>query len=101
MAVGDKLKERQEAKPQTPEDDDKLIIGLLVPVKFNYQGKKVKGYLNIHPDAVYLGRIGVALDVAFEEAGKQIELNVWEPNNQSGGGRDWKNNGGGGRDWRG
>lgn len=96
MRLADKLKERQETKPQTPEDDDKLILGLLIPVKFNHHGKQVKGYLNVHPDAVYLGRLSVALEVALEEAGGQIELNVWEPNNSSGGGSNWKQNNGGG-----
>ncbi|WP_287602691.1 hypothetical protein [Thiothrix sp.] len=111
MALADKLKERQESKPQAPEEDDKLILGILIPVKFNHHGKQVKGYLNVHPDAVYLGRLSVALEVALEEAGGQIDLNVLEPNSSGGGsnwkqnsggyqnGGGWKNNGGGG--WRG
>ena len=67
-------------------------------MKFSHQYKTVKGYLNLHPDAIYSGRLDIAIDVALEESGGVLDLNVWEPdiknnyNDQRGGGysKNWR-----------
>ena len=85
MSVLDKLNEKAEKKPQKQQqqEEDQLILGIIIPVKF-YHGryKTVKGYLNLHPDAIYSGRLDVAIEAVLEEAGGVLDLNVWEQDKQ-------------------
>ena len=95
MALADKLKTYEEKAPEVPAEDDRLIRGLLIPVKFQHGNKSVKGYLELTAEAVYLGKISAALNVALREAkdaGSDIELNVWDGSSSS---SNWKKD-----DWR-
>lgn len=92
--IADKLKSKAKEPEKAPEKEEQLILGLLIPVKLKHRGKEIKGYLNLHPDAVYSGHIGIALDEALAEANGQLDLNAYEPRQYGGSSYSGGENGG-------